>query len=687
MQFSCESCKATLHIGDDKVKGKRLVVRCKRCGNRIQIADPALGPAPAASAPLANPAVSSPVSKPKPAPAPAPRPEEHRAVGGDEAPDSDTDDTRAMESDLLEKALQASKRDDLSNTGNTGNTGMAPRAAQPAARNVPPPPRDPPVWFAMVSGQQTGPMGRAEFGLKAATSTVSARTYVWKEGMNGWLRAAEVAELSALFAAPPPPKPAPAPSRPTPPAQKTAPKAVPVPAAPRTGVAEFSTQDFGALDLGGAAEPDEKGLSLQLDGPVHRAGVAAAPEPISARTTVPGRPAAKSPTSAPSLTAAAAAQPKPVPEPAGISGISLDGLSPVGVGEEDQEERTSVEALPLGERIHQEKVASELFNSGEVTGGAVSAVDLAKWASSELGKKPPATGDHKKPGPPLMTPPTQAPVPAATKLAPKPDPLADVPDAPGLTIPDKADTTGKVLARSGVNKNRTPMVLGAVAACLVVVAVLAWALVGGEPRQEAAPAQEITRQSVGGTGDTQVGQLVAKDPAQRPAAAPKKVAGAGSDAKPGDRAQDRAQDKAQDQQAAAITQEQADALKQLDNERGVGNHGPKAGAAPAVPVTSSAEAALTPADIRKKLVENKGALRSCIEDALKKDPALKVGKVRIKTTIAPSGTVTAAAIDKQKVDESPLGTCLKRAMKRIVFPSFAGDAFEVDIPLQVTAGE
>jgi predicted Zn finger-like uncharacterized protein len=679
MQFSCESCKATLHIGDDKVKGKRLVVRCKRCGNRIQIADPALGPAPAAAAPLATSAVLSPVSKPapKPAPAPAPRQEELRPVADDEPRDSDTEDTRAMESDLLEKALQASKRDDLSSAG------MAPIAAQPAPRSAPPPPRDPPVWFAMVAGQQTGPMSRAELGLKAATSAVTGRTYVWKEGMNGWLRAAEVPDLAALFAAPPPPKPAPkpapAPPKPTPPAQKTAPKQAPA-AAPRAGVAEFSTQDFGSLDLGGAAESDDKALSLELDGPVHRTGVSGAPEPISAKTTVPGRPNAKS---APVLAAAPAPEPRPAPDPAAMSGISLDGLSPVNKTAEDDEERTNVESLPLGERVHQEKVASELFNSGEVTGGS-SAVDLAKWASSELGKKPPLSGENKKPGPPLMTPQPQAPVqPAAAAAAPAPraDPFADVPDAPGLTLPDKADTTGKVLARSGVTKSRAPMVMGVVFACLVVVAVLGWALVGGEPKPEAPPVpQEVARPSVGGTGDTQVGQqLVAKDPAQKPAAPAKKVAAAGSDAKPAE--------KAQDQKAAAITQEQADALKQLDNERGVGNHGPKADAAPAVPATSTTEAALTPADIRKKLVENKGALQSCIEDALKKDPALKVGKVRIKTTIAPSGTVTAAAIDKQKVDESPLGACLKRAMKRIIFPSFSGEAFEVDIPLQVTAGE
>src|SRR5260370_39130993 len=43
MHFMCESCKASLSIADEKVKGKRLVVRCKRCGARIQIADPALG--------------------------------------------------------------------------------------------------------------------------------------------------------------------------------------------------------------------------------------------------------------------------------------------------------------------------------------------------------------------------------------------------------------------------------------------------------------------------------------------------------------------------------------------------------------------------------------------------------------------------------------------------------------------
>src|SRR5437879_4390395 len=44
MQFICESCKANLQIADEKIRGKRLIVRCKRCGVQIRIVDPALLP-------------------------------------------------------------------------------------------------------------------------------------------------------------------------------------------------------------------------------------------------------------------------------------------------------------------------------------------------------------------------------------------------------------------------------------------------------------------------------------------------------------------------------------------------------------------------------------------------------------------------------------------------------------------
>ena len=78
-------------------------------------------------------------------------------------------------------------------------------------------------------------------------------------------------------------------------------------------------------------------------------------------------------------------------------------------------------------------------------------------------------------------------------------------------------------------------------------------------------------------------------------------------------------------------------------------------------------------------------MRGCIDEALRRNPNLRVRKIHVATTIAPSGQVTAAEIDDRTVNQSPLGTCLKRATRRIVFPSFAGEPFDVDIPIVVTA--
>ena len=83
--------------------------------------------------------------------------------------------------------------------------------------------------------------------------------------------------------------------------------------------------------------------------------------------------------------------------------------------------------------------------------------------------------------------------------------------------------------------------------------------------------------------------------------------------------------------------------------------------------------------------ENKGTLQKCVDDAVKYSPNLKVGRIHISTTIAPTGQVTSAKIDKKAVDESALGTCLKIATRRIAFPPFTGDPFMVDIPILVNS--
>src|SRR5947209_8189008 len=148
MQFSCESCKTNLQIADEKVRGKRLVVRCKRCGAKITISDPTLAshksaPPPAAIAPAPAPAPASAAAKPTPGEI------DHHPR------DTDTESTRAMDSDLLEKAVQASKRDEPLNlevangAPRSSPGGEAARAPPPAPPPVVVAPSEPAIWFAM----------------------------------------------------------------------------------------------------------------------------------------------------------------------------------------------------------------------------------------------------------------------------------------------------------------------------------------------------------------------------------------------------------------------------------------------------------------------------------------------------------------------------------------------------------
>jgi predicted Zn finger-like uncharacterized protein len=491
MQFSCESCKAQLQIADEKVRGKRLIVRCKRCGAKIGISDPALG----AAKPVA----------PKPA-APAPSKPERRPVHRD----SDTESTRAMDSDLLEQALQASKADDPS---------IAPSgaAAKPgsAAKPLPAPASaDLADWFAMLRGKQTGPMTRNELTTRIDLGEVGPRTYLWKDGMDAWQRAKELPELAGLF----PQLPSAPPLQP------------PVASQPAQGLREFSAADFAPPAL--ASLPP----------------VEVAEQPRVAKPPVP------------------------TPAPGRVAPVAS------AKGEED---RTEFDLLSSGERVHQEGVAKELFSSQGNTPKA--AADLAGWAAAELQKKAPSR-PPAKPAPLMFE-----------SAAPRP--------------------------------SRGPFAV-VVIALIAVAAGLLWFEFGS-----ASASGPMTDE--GKDGSVAAPEKPATKPAEKPAAKPAE----------------------------------------------------KPAAKPAEKPPEPVPIGLTSDQVRKKLDENKASLQTCIDEALRRDPNLRVGKIHIATNIAPSGQVTSAKIDKNTVEQSLLGACLRKATKKIAFPPFGGDAFDVDIPIVVTAGE
>jgi predicted Zn finger-like uncharacterized protein len=174
MQFSCESCKALLQISDEKLRGKRLVVKCKRCGSRIQIADPALRTPSRVEPVVATPHSVSTVS------------------GVPTAADTDTESTRAIDTALLARALRQSKEEG------------APSERRPQEGEQP-------SWFALILNKQEGPFSKAELALKAAQGLIGPKTYLWREGMGDWARAKDVPEAASFFEEPPLPAKQPTP--------------------------------------------------------------------------------------------------------------------------------------------------------------------------------------------------------------------------------------------------------------------------------------------------------------------------------------------------------------------------------------------------------------------------------------------------------------------------------------------
>ncbi|BBA97641.1 hypothetical protein RVR_3475 [Actinacidiphila reveromycinica] len=90
----------------------------------------------------------------------------------------------------------------------TGQAPQAPAAAAPApAAATPPPLPRQAQWFLGIGGAQQGPYDAAALSGLVAAGTLTRETLVWKDGMAGWLPAAQVPEVGGLFGAVPPPLP------------------------------------------------------------------------------------------------------------------------------------------------------------------------------------------------------------------------------------------------------------------------------------------------------------------------------------------------------------------------------------------------------------------------------------------------------------------------------------------------
>ena len=210
MKFLCGNCKAKYQIADEKVSGRTLRMKCRRCGHDILI--------DGHNASQSNP----PQSQPQPAAAP------RRGSGG------------GGSVSVLPAARGGSAPQPLPSRGGAA-VAAAPALPRPAARSKPPtglnadfrrhvaaPPEVPQrtapydLWHVAIQDVPVGPMTRDELARKIETGAVSPDSLCWREGMDDWRPLGELPELAQLLRRPrdvsraargraaPAPRPAPA---------------------------------------------------------------------------------------------------------------------------------------------------------------------------------------------------------------------------------------------------------------------------------------------------------------------------------------------------------------------------------------------------------------------------------------------------------------------------------------------
>ena len=94
---------------------------------------------------------------------------------------------------------------------------------------------------------------------------------------------------------------------------------------------------------------------------------------------------------------------------------------------------------------------------------------------------------------------------------------------------------------------------------------------------------------------------------------------------------------------------------------------------------------LPPEVIQRVMRESFGKFRGCYEDALRNCPNLQ-GRVTLRFTIAPDGSVREARALDSDVPDAMLAACVVRQVRTVQFPAPEGGAVTVVYPILFSPG-
>ncbi len=193
MRFLCENCKAKYQIPDEKLAGRAVHMKCRKCGNSIEVPSPesALSSAPAAAvAPNAPPTTSSSAAAPVRVAAHSPG-----AVARPAAPPPPSATARAAARPAPAPAKPASALhtglagafDKVAHNDVSVSAAIEVLSAGAAEE-----------WYVGVNGVPLGPVRLSVLRQKAQQGTINEDSLVWREGFDEWLPLRTFPELVVL---------------------------------------------------------------------------------------------------------------------------------------------------------------------------------------------------------------------------------------------------------------------------------------------------------------------------------------------------------------------------------------------------------------------------------------------------------------------------------------------------------
>lgn len=175
MRFFCQHCKSKYTISDDKIRNKRLKIRCKKCHNIIEIIDPYRS-VRHSSIPTGGPLLDEPVSLVMPDP-----------------------DEPSIVAHSLEDQFAASFQKSPTSADQVGTPGLLNNLKQHAA-SLEKDETDQPIWFVAINNAPVGPTTANAIHKYKRTGRVTDDSLTWKEGMPDWAPLRNCKELIGLLA-------------------------------------------------------------------------------------------------------------------------------------------------------------------------------------------------------------------------------------------------------------------------------------------------------------------------------------------------------------------------------------------------------------------------------------------------------------------------------------------------------